>query len=143
MLPRDIRQRKYADHPTWWGYSDRDYCIMRGTAEEVEALAMNKAIKGSAYTPTLTPGLQASVGRDLLPAWRKAKDQAYQGGMSHGAKVAEKIVEPGRGLAIDYPDPYLQYLYLLGVGQAIANAGRDIAQIGGKHDLDPQKKGQK
>lgn len=87
---------------------------------------MSEAIKGTAYTPTLTPGLQASVDRDLLPAWRRAKDEAYQAGMSHGAKMAERIVEPGRGLAIDYPDPYLQYLYLLGVGQAIANHGRDI-----------------
>ena len=125
MLPRDIRKRKYADHPTWWGYSDRDYCIMRGTAEEVEALTMSEAAKGTAYNPTLTPGLQASVDRELLPAWRKAKDEAYQAGLRHGIMVVHRITS-GSGFDKDYPSDYLQYMYLLGVAQAIANHGRDI-----------------
>jgi len=86
---------------------------------------MSEAIKGTAYNPILTPGLQASVDRDLLPAWRKAKDEAYQAGLGHGIMVAHRITN-GSGFDKDYPSDYLQYMYLLGVGQAIANAGRDI-----------------
>ena len=74
----------------------------------------------------MTEGLQASIDRDLLPAWRKAKDEAYLAGMGHGKERAERIVVLGRGFIDDYPDPYLRYLDLLGVGQAIANHGRDI-----------------
>jgi len=89
----------------------------------IEEREMSEAIKGTAYTPTLTPGLQASVDRDLLPAWRKAKDEAYLAGMAWGSsRVMDAIVE----MPIAVNDPYLQYLYLLGVGQAIANRGRDI-----------------
>lgn len=117
-----------------------DYQRDKGREAAYRRAVMSEAIKGTAYTPTLTPGLQASVDRDLLPAWRKAKDEAYLAGMAWGSsRVTDAIVE----MPIAVNDPYLQYLYLLGVGQAIANAGRDIAQVGGKHDLDPQKKGGK
>jgi hypothetical protein len=82
---------------------------------------MSEAIKGTAYTPTLTPGLQASIDRDLLPAWRKAKDEAYLAGMQQGANLVEMMTRQPH-----YLEPYLEYLYCLGVGQAIANHGRDI-----------------
>jgi hypothetical protein len=82
---------------------------------------MSEAIKGTAYTPTLTPGLQTSVDRDLLPAWRKAKDEAYLAGMQQGANLVEMMTRQPH-----YLEPYLEYLYCLGVGQAIANHGRDI-----------------
>lgn len=76
-------------------------------------------------------GLQASIDRDLLPAWRRAKDEAYLAGMSEGKDIADGL---GYGNPFTvrangyggYPDHYLQYMYLLGVGQAIANHGRDI-----------------
>ena len=70
----------------------------------------------------MTEGLQASIDRDLLPEWRKQKDEAYQDGMDEGSRLL------GSGYMdwSHWHDPYLQYLYLLGVGQAIANAGRDI-----------------
>lgn len=82
---------------------------------------MSDAIKGTAYTPTLTPGLQVGVDRDLLPAWRKAKDEAYQSGMQQGANLVEMMAKQPH-----YLEPYLEYLYCLGVGQAIANHGRDV-----------------
>lgn len=86
---------------------------------------MSEAIKGTAYNPTLTPGLQASVDRELLPAWRKQKDAVYQAGTAHG-EGAVRLLEASGQIALVSDDPYLQYLYLLAVGQAIANAGRDI-----------------
>lgn len=68
----------------------------------------------------MTEGLQASIDRDLLPAWRKAKDEAYQAGLTIGKGLIGTVIRA------DWNDPYLQYLYLLGVGQAIANHGRDV-----------------
>ena len=68
----------------------------------------------------MTEGLQASIDRDLLPAWRKAKDEAYLAGLTIGKGLIGTVIRA------DWNDPYLQYLYLLGVGQAIANHGRDI-----------------
>lgn len=73
----------------------------------------------------MTEGLQASIDRDLLPAWRKAKDEAYQRGMKIGEELAAGIVAKMAFV----PDPYLQYLYFLGIGQAIANHGRDIVGV--------------
>ena len=69
----------------------------------------------------MTEGLQASIDRDLLPAWRKAKDEAYLAGMQQGANLVEMMTRQPH-----YLEPYLEYLYCLGVGQAIANHGRDI-----------------
>ena len=123
MLPRDIRQRKYADHPTWWGYSDRDYTIMRGTAGEVEELMASEAKIGTAYTPTLVGKLAESAGRDLLPEWQQAKKEAYQEGMERGQLWVDTALLEDRGA------DYLNYLHLLGVAQAIANAGRDLVGV--------------
>jgi len=76
----------------------------------------------------MTEGLQASIDRDLLPEWRKAKDAVYQAGMAHGEGAVQLMIAGGK-IAEVATDPYLQYLYLLGVGQAIANHGRDIVGV--------------
>jgi len=77
----------------------------------------------------MTEGLQASIDRDLLPEWRKAKDEAYQAGMARGKGLLERELERGEeneGLNGMIDDDYLAYVYYLGIGQAIANHGRDI-----------------
>jgi len=84
----------------------------------------SEAVRGTSQEPPALVGkLAESRGRDLLPEWRKLKDEAYQLGMARGEQFYEKVFAPFAGSC---PEPYLQYLYLLGVGQAIANHGRDI-----------------
>jgi hypothetical protein len=73
--------------------------------------------------------MSSDMQHSVTAADIEAKKQAWQAGYQHGQKMADKIVEPDRGLAIDYPEPYLQHLYLTGVGQALANKGRDIAGL--------------
>ncbi len=74
---------------------------------------------------------------NITPAWTAKKIGMYKTGYEEGKAMVESL------FPLDIQDDYLAYLFLLGYGQAIINHGRDLAHIGGKHNLDPEKKGRK
>jgi hypothetical protein len=78
-------------------------------------------------------------GDDMTKAAVGLRREAHEIGVA----VGRHMIEHGQVGRYTNPDPYLQYLYHLGVAQAIANHGRDISGINfGKSD-DPQRKGGK
>jgi hypothetical protein len=80
-------------------------------------------------------------GDDMTKTAVTAREKAYQYGVTYAVRhilPTFTTTEP-----MDAEDNYLNYLFYLGVSQAIANHGRDISGINfGKSD-DPQRKGGK
>jgi hypothetical protein len=80
-------------------------------------------------------------GDDITKAAVAGRAETYGAGYNHGKEIAATM---GATLeAVEITDPYLQYQYLLGVSQAIANHGRDISGIQWGKGNDPQRKGSK
>lgn len=73
----------------------------------------------------------------ITPQARDERLGAYAAGANEGTRIIAGLVEHPH-----HTDPYLQYQYLLGISQTIANHGRDIAGIR-YTNIDPVKKGQK
>lgn len=80
-------------------------------------------------------------GDDITKAAVAAREEVYRAGHRSGEEILRMINDDEMPYVGPIPpDAYLQYIYYLGVAQAIANHGRSISGLQFGKGNDPQRK---